>query len=89
MSEPEFVDLPEDGRKKYPKLLEAIRKGSVGSNTGRWAHLADFDKVASARDATRRLNREYPSYEFTSRSSGDGTGGVMYARFVGSGDSRE
>ncbi len=79
----QFVELPEDGRMKYPKLLNAIRRQSIGPNSGQWAHLTDFDKVASARDTARRLAGEYPAYEFTSRSKGDGTGGIVYARYVG------
>ncbi len=89
MSDVEFVDLPEDGRTKYPQRLEAIRKASVGPNSGQWALLTDMDKVASARDVTRRLSGEHPEFEFTSRSKGDGTGGNVYARYIGTPVSNE
>ena len=78
MTTPNFVDLPADGRSKYPALLDAIRE--VGSD--RWAELATFDKAPSARDTARRLKGEYPEFEFTSRLNDDGVSGTVYARYV-------
>lgn len=79
----EFVELPQDGRSKYKDILESIRLSSTGTNAGRWAYLTEFDKVATSRDAASRLTREHSAFEFTSRSNGDGTGGRVYARFIG------
>ncbi len=81
--EPEFVDLPEDGRYKFPVQLDAIRKASVGDKAGRWAVIGDYDLVQTARDTVSRLSREHEAFEFTSRSKGDGTGANIYARFIG------
>ena len=78
MTTPDFVDLPEDGRSKYPALLKALREANQDS----WAILATFDKAPSARDTARRLKREHPEFEFTSRLNDDGISGTVYARFV-------
>ncbi len=83
IKEGEFVDLPSDGRERYSTILEKVRKNSVGNKAGMWAFIGEYDNVASARDASARLTREHTKFEFTSRSKGDGTGGRVYARFVG------
>ena len=86
--EPEFLDeLPEDGRLKYPAILEGIRKGSVGSKAGKWAKVTEFENGASARDAANRLGKEHPAFEFTTRTAAVDTGNVttIYARFIGGG----
>ena len=79
----EFVDdLPDDGRHKFPALLEEIRVASAGGNA-RWAVLEHYKNVASAQDSANRLRKLHPAFEFASRSKGDGTGALIYARFVG------
>lgn len=82
----EFVEeLPQDGRMKYPAILEGIRKASVGAKAGKWAKLTDFDNGPSARDTSNRLGKEHPAFEFTTRSFVDGPDNKtrVYARFVG------
>ena len=79
MTTPDYVDLPADGRSKYPALLATMREEGV---TEKWAIVRTFDKVPSARDTTRRLKGAYPDFEFTSRQHDDGSGSV-YARYVG------
>ncbi len=81
MTAPQFVDLPNDGRSVYPRMLEAIRKADPKG--GKWALLRTFDKVASSRDTTRRLKGVYPDFEFTSRLDDDGVKGTVYARYSG------
>lgn len=79
----EFVDdLPDDGRHKFPALLEEVRLASVGGNA-RWAMIESYKNVASAQDSANRLRKLHPAFEFASRSKGDGTGAVIYARFIG------
>lgn len=79
MTTPEFVDLPDDGRSKYPAMLDAIQE----AGTDKWAVLATFDKAPSARDTARRLKKEHGTFEFTSRLNDDGISGTVYARYVG------
>jgi hypothetical protein len=79
-----FVDLPPDGRSKYPALLAEIREQSQGSNAGSWALLSEFDEPSVARDAANRLRGTNPLFEFTTRTSDNGEG-ALYARFVGEG----
>ena len=79
----EFVEeLPDDGRHKFPAMLEEIRVASAGK-PARWAVLEDYKNVASAQDSANRLRKLHPAFEFASRSKGDGTGAVVYARFIG------
>jgi hypothetical protein len=85
--EVEFVDdLPDDGRMKYPAILEGIRTGSVGSKAGKWAVVSDFDNAPSGRDAANRLGKEHPAFEFTTRTFAEGKVNKLriYARFIGS-----
>ena len=85
-AEVEFVEeLPQDGRMKYPSILEGNRKASTGSKAGKWAKLTDFDNGPSARDKSNRLRKEHPAFEFTTRSFVDGNENKtrVYARFIG------
>lgn len=72
-----FVDLPDDGRSKYPAKLETIRLESTGPNKGLWVLLRQFDKAPSARDTASRLQAKNPDFEITSRGAG------VYARWTG------
>lgn len=82
----EFIDeLPEDGRMRYPVILDGIRRNSVGPNAGKWAKVVDFDNPASGRDAAGRLGREHKAFEFTTRTFADGatTKLRIYGRYIG------
>ena len=71
-----FVDIPQDGRSKYPALLEDIREATTQDNADKWVLLETFDKPTTARDTASRLKRENPSFEFTSRGTGE-----VFARY--------
>ena len=81
MTTPDFVDLPEDGRSKYPALLADIRK-HTRRNPNKWAILVTFTKVGSARDTARRLRHVHPEFEYTTRTNDDGISGTVYARLI-------
>jgi hypothetical protein len=75
----EFVELPADGRSKYPALLSQIRDATNKNNRGKWVKLSSFETAASARDTASRLRGEHPDFAFTSRSDDEGEGGAVYA----------
>ena len=78
---PDFVDLPQDGRSKYPEILEGIRLGTTQENADQWVKIQDFDRAPSARDASSRLKGENPEFEFKSRVHDEGEGASVYARY--------
>lgn len=80
---PEFIDLPEDRREKYPALLADIREATTEENREQWVLLAEFGKPGSARDTAFRLKGLNPLFEFITRSDPEDGAGYLYVRFVG------
>jgi hypothetical protein len=78
----EFVELPADGRSKYPALLKEIRDATNPDNLGKWVKLSAFDSASSARDTASRLRGEHPDFAFSSRSDDEGPGGAVYASYT-------
>ena len=73
----EFVDLPPDGRSKYPIMLQTIKEAVTYDEKDKWTELASFDKAPTARDTASRLAKEHPEFEFTSRKTS------VYTRWKG------
>ena len=79
----EFVDLPADGRSRYPALLENIRLATTEDNEELWVKLSQFPSVDSARDTANRLKGTHPLFEFTSRIDPNGVSGAVFTRYIG------
>lgn len=68
---------------KYRSLLEEIRENQH-LNPDKWATMQWFERVASAREASSRLNGTYPDFEFRSQVDHETGMGVLYGRYTGS-----
>ena len=77
----DFVDLPHDGRSKYPKMLEDIKRDAIAQRTDKWQVIASFKRAPSARDTVSRLKKEYLDFEFSSRLIEGSKGAQVFARY--------
>ena len=83
MTPPEFIDLPDDRRSRYPAQLADIKGKTTKANRDKWVMLKEFPAAASARDTSARLKPLHPEFDFTSRSDADTGVGWLYARYTG------
>jgi hypothetical protein len=70
-------------RTKYRSLLDEVRVDQH-LNPTKWAEVQWFERVESAREASSRLKRLYPGFEFRSQIDQATGMGVLYGRYTGS-----